>query len=101
MRTRSVLPPMLTRGICRTEPPVDTAPLVRSRRLSTTSQARTHVYQTDQYEGMIAETVTMRGHNGDAINPYVARPLGERRRHDRAARRGRRQPRASLVAAGA
>src|SRR6059036_1855232 len=25
---------------------------------------------------MIAETVTMRGHNGDSINAYVARPLG-------------------------
>jgi carboxymethylenebutenolidase len=35
-----------------------------------------HAYQTDQYEGMIAETVTMRGHNGDTINAYVARPLG-------------------------
>ena len=34
------------------------------------------MYQTDQYEGMIAETVTMRGHNGDTINAYVARPLG-------------------------
>ena len=35
-----------------------------------------HAYQTDQYEGMIAETVTMKGHNGDTINAYVARPLG-------------------------
>ena len=35
-----------------------------------------HGYQTDQYEGMIAETITMRGHNGDTINAYVARPLG-------------------------
>jgi carboxymethylenebutenolidase len=34
------------------------------------------MYQTDQYEGMIAETVTMRGHNGDVINAYLARPLG-------------------------
>ena len=34
------------------------------------------MYQTDQYEGMIAETVTMRGHNGDVINAYTARPLG-------------------------
>ena len=30
------------------------------------------MYQTDQYEGMIAETVSMRGHNGDLINAYVA-----------------------------
>src|SRR5262244_172984 len=35
-----------------------------------------HPYQTDQYEGMIAETITMKGHNGDTINAYVARPLG-------------------------
>src|SRR5438477_312924 len=35
-----------------------------------------HGYQTDQYEGMIAETVTMRGHNGETIGAYVARPLG-------------------------
>ena len=35
-----------------------------------------HTYQTNQYEGMIAETVSMRGHNGDLINAYVARPLG-------------------------
>ena len=35
-----------------------------------------HTYQTDQYEGMIAETVSMRGHNGDTIGAYVARPLG-------------------------
>ena len=34
------------------------------------------MYQTDQYEGMIAETVTMKGHNGDVINAYLARPLG-------------------------
>ena len=34
------------------------------------------MYQTDQYEGMISETVTMKGHNGDPILAYVARPLG-------------------------
>jgi len=28
------------------------------------------------YEGMIAETVMMRGYNGDVINAYFARPLG-------------------------
>ena len=28
------------------------------------------------YEGLIGETITMRGHNGDAIEAYVARPLG-------------------------
>ena len=33
-------------------------------------------YTTDQYEGMIAETVMMPGHNGDWINAYYARPAG-------------------------
>ena len=31
---------------------------------------------TDQYQGMIAETVSMTGANGDAIDAYLARPLG-------------------------
>jgi carboxymethylenebutenolidase len=34
------------------------------------------LYTTDQYEGMIAETVAIRGYNGDIINTYYARPLG-------------------------
>jgi carboxymethylenebutenolidase len=34
------------------------------------------VYQTDMYEGMLAETVTMPGAGGDLINAYFARPLG-------------------------
>ena len=34
------------------------------------------MYQTDMYEGLLAETVTMRGHGGDPINAYFARPLG-------------------------
>lgn len=34
------------------------------------------MYQTDMYEGMLAETVAMRGANGDVINAYYARPLG-------------------------
>lgn len=33
-------------------------------------------YQTDMYEGMLAETVTIHGANGDGINAYFARPLG-------------------------
>ena len=28
------------------------------------------MYQTDMYEGMLAETVTMDGASGDAINAY-------------------------------
>ena len=34
------------------------------------------MYQTDMYEGMLAETTTLRGAGGDAINAYFARPLG-------------------------
>ncbi len=34
------------------------------------------MYETDQYEGMVAETLTIRGHNGDDIHAYYARPMG-------------------------
>ena len=34
------------------------------------------MYQTNMYEGMLAETITLRGFNGDVINAYFARPLG-------------------------
>jgi carboxymethylenebutenolidase len=34
------------------------------------------MYQTDMYEGMVAETVTIQGANGDFINAYFARPMG-------------------------
>ena len=34
------------------------------------------MYQTNQYEGMFAETVTLPGFHGDLINAYLARPLG-------------------------
>lgn len=34
------------------------------------------MYQTDMYEGLLAETVTMPGANGELINAYLARPLG-------------------------
>ena len=34
------------------------------------------MYTTDQFEGMIAETTVIRGHNGDLINAYYARPSG-------------------------
>jgi carboxymethylenebutenolidase len=33
-------------------------------------------YQTDMYEGTLAETVMIAGNNGDMINAYYARPLG-------------------------
>ena len=36
----------------------------------------TSEYTTDMYEGMLAETVTLLGANGDTINAYFARPLG-------------------------
>lgn len=35
------------------------------------------MYRTDEYEGMLAETITHPGHNGDSINAYFARPLGK------------------------
>jgi carboxymethylenebutenolidase len=34
------------------------------------------MYQTNMYEGMLAETVTMHGAKGEVINAYYARPLG-------------------------
>ncbi len=34
------------------------------------------MYQTDMYEGMLAETITIHGANGDLISAYSARPLG-------------------------
>jgi carboxymethylenebutenolidase len=34
------------------------------------------MYQTDQYEGLLAETVTLTGFHGETINAYLARPLG-------------------------
>ena len=34
------------------------------------------MYETDMYEGMLAETITMPGANGELINAYYARPLG-------------------------
>jgi len=34
------------------------------------------MYETNMYEGMLAETVTIQGANSDVINAYFARPLG-------------------------
>lgn len=34
------------------------------------------MYTTDQYEGMLAETITLPGHQNEIINAYFARPLG-------------------------
>jgi len=34
------------------------------------------LYRTDMYEGMLAETIALRGAQGDMINAYFARPLG-------------------------
>jgi carboxymethylenebutenolidase len=34
------------------------------------------MYETNMYEGMLAETVAMHGASGDVINAYFARPLG-------------------------
>jgi carboxymethylenebutenolidase len=34
------------------------------------------MYETNMYEGMLAETITITGADGDVINAYYARPLG-------------------------
>ena len=34
------------------------------------------MYQTDMYQGMLAETTTVQGHNWDSIGAYMAKPLG-------------------------
>jgi carboxymethylenebutenolidase len=34
------------------------------------------MYETNMYEGMLAETITMPGNKGETINAYFARPLG-------------------------
>jgi carboxymethylenebutenolidase len=34
------------------------------------------MYETNMYEGMLAETITIPGANGELINAYLARPLG-------------------------
>src|SRR6188768_2651885 len=34
------------------------------------------MYQTGMYEGMLAETITIPGFQGDLIGAYIARPLG-------------------------
>lgn len=34
------------------------------------------MYQTNMYEGMLAETIMIHGASGDVINAYFARPLG-------------------------
>jgi carboxymethylenebutenolidase len=34
------------------------------------------MYQTNMYEGMLAETTTLQGNRGEIINAYFARPLG-------------------------
>ena len=33
-------------------------------------------YKTHDYEGMIAETVTIKSRNNDYITAYIAKPLG-------------------------
>lgn len=35
------------------------------------------MYETNMYEGMLAETISITGANGDTINAYLARPLGD------------------------
>jgi carboxymethylenebutenolidase len=33
-------------------------------------------FQTDEYQGMLAETLNFTGYNGDLVNAYFSRPLG-------------------------
>jgi carboxymethylenebutenolidase len=40
------------------------------------SRGRLIMYQTDMYEGLLAETVTLHGYHHEVINGYFARPLG-------------------------
>src|SRR5437016_9666859 len=50
--------------------------LVRLKLGSTVRRWAMHQYTTDMYEGMLAETIMLPGHNGEIINAYYARPLG-------------------------
>lgn len=34
-------------------------------------------FRTDEYEGMLSETITINGHNGDPVHAYYSRPLGK------------------------
>ena len=34
------------------------------------------MYETQMYEGMLADTITINGNDGDSIHTYLARPLG-------------------------
>lgn len=34
-------------------------------------------FQTDAYEGLIAETISVTGHGGKPLHAYYSRPLGE------------------------
>jgi carboxymethylenebutenolidase len=34
------------------------------------------MYQTDMYEGLLAETILLQGYHGESLNAYFARPLG-------------------------
>jgi dipeptidyl aminopeptidase/acylaminoacyl peptidase len=46
------------------------------RRALPKKQESGSMYTTDMYEGMLAETVTLTGANGETINAYYARPPG-------------------------
>jgi len=44
----------------------------QTREISMWNQIR-----TDDYEGMLAEAITMPGYNGDRVHAYISRPLGK------------------------
>jgi carboxymethylenebutenolidase len=41
-----------------------------------TLQTGVPMYETNMYEGMLAETVSIGGAHGDQVRAYFARPLG-------------------------
>src|SRR5687768_7891280 len=61
--------------VCQTAAPGPQAPLVDVL-YEPTDEGGMRMYQTNMYEGMLAETVMMQGANGDYIQAYLARPLG-------------------------
>src|SRR4029453_18807880 len=55
---------------------VTCATVENARGSDSESRRKDAVRPPDEYEGMIAETISLPGHGGDEINAYYARPLG-------------------------
>ena len=56
-----------------------------------TKGGKTHMYQTDMYESMLAETISIRGHNDDIINAYFASRIAAWLHRDRSHKNGSKQ----------